>query len=108
MFSEIIKNKYTENSFNSIDWSDFQKNHTNQIDELNQQIQELTQRLNEHNANQLSNGQTVRQHQQQIEDLKQDNTQLKYALQNKVASNDFEKLKADLEYLKEALLKAEK
>jgi hypothetical protein len=36
MFSEIIKNKYTENSFNSIDWSDFQKNHTNQIDELNQ------------------------------------------------------------------------
>lgn len=50
----------------------------------------------------------IQEQQQQIEDLKQDNKQLKVALENKANSNDFEKLKAEIQYLKDALLKAAK
>jgi cell shape-determining protein MreC len=50
----------------------------------------------------------IQEQQQQIEELKQDNTQLKTALQNKVEGDDFEKLKAEIQYLKDALLKAAK
>lgn len=50
----------------------------------------------------------IQEQQQQIEDLKLDNTQLKVALENKVDSNDFKKLNAEIQYLKDALLKAAK
>jgi hypothetical protein len=50
----------------------------------------------------------IQEQQAMIEELKQDNTQLRYALQNKVEANDLEKLKAEVQYLKDALLKAEK
>jgi DNA repair exonuclease SbcCD ATPase subunit len=46
------------------------------IDALQQQIQELTQRLNENNTVQLSKGQTVRQNQQQIDELQKNNQEL--------------------------------
>jgi len=50
----------------------------------------------------------IQEQQAMIEELKQDNTQLRYAVQNKVEANDLEKLKAEIQYLKDALLKAEK